>query len=398
MPINEICPRMNCTGCAACMNICPKDAVSMKEDDLGYIYPHIDSGKCIDCGMCQRICPTLKPVEMRAAHHAYAAAASCLEERSSSSSGGFASVLSRHILKRGGVVYGCAQYSYDKILHIRIDSIEDIALLKGSKYVQSETGLIYRQVKRDIEASRLVLFIGTPCQIAGLKSYLRVNPDYLYTLDLVCHGVPNQKMLRENVASRLIPTRRKDICVHFRWKAQYGIQFGIQFGKDVMTRIPHPFDPYMLAFLTGLSFRENCHQCPYSRIERVGDITIGDFWGLGASAPTRFHIRDGVSLVLPNSQKGERLLSTVSPLLIIEERTVEEAVSGNANLRTPSHRPKGKDLFICNYPRLGLAGACRIAIPRYQYYRMVIVERLKQISLLIAVYKKIRLWTKIIRQ
>lgn len=396
-PSHEICPRALCTGCAACVNVCPKDAIRMQEDDCGYKYPLIDEAVCIDCGLCERTCPVLSPLDLCVPKKAYAVAAVDKGERQSSSSGGAASVLGRYVLEQGGTVYGCAQKNYNTIRHIRIDRVEDIVLLKGSKYVQSDILLVYRAVKEDLKAGKPVLFSGTPCQVAGLKRFLHKEYELLYTLDLICHGVPPQKMLREDIEHHLSDTSdwesRNKISVGFRWKAQFGIQFGIQIETNKsLKRFSLPSDPYITAFWTGLSFRENCHQCPYAQSARLGDFTIGDFWGLGAYEKTHFKIREGVSLVLVNTLRGERLWNSVKGRFDTEERALEEAIAGNSNLRVPSARPPRKDLFLLTYKQRGLDAACRAAISRKQYLVMSLTESLKRVRPLLLCFKKMRLW------
>lgn len=400
----------------ACVNVCPRDAISVREDACGYEYPEIDLSCCVDCGLCERVCPVLHPAEFHEAFCAYAAASFESEERASCSSGGMATVAGRYILEQSGVVYGCAQLSYRVIRHVRVENLSDLEQLKGSKYVQSEIGLTYRLVKKDLESGRSVLFSGTPCQVAGLKNYLRKDYSNLYTIDLVCHGVPPRRMLREDVESYQVSDfpadGRVDTSVQFRWKTQYGIQYGIQFGvrfgdrfdasgtsSSWGKRVRLPHDPYILTFFTGLSFRENCHRCPYSRLSRVGDLTVGDFWGLGAHRPTHFRICEGVSLVLANTPRGTWLWEQLRSQLDVEERTVSEAVAGNWNLRRPSPRPKGKDRFLSEYARgAGLTRACRMGVSRLQYLRIDLMERLKQFRPLVSSFKRVRLLVNYIRK
>ena len=192
-----------------------------ESEPFGYIYPIIDSNLCVDCGLCAKICPVNSPIELNEPQKAYSAVSKDYDDLMSSASGGASSVLSQLLLKRGGVVYGCVQRNYMDIAHRRIDSCTDSPLMKGSKYVQSNIGYIYRDVKQDLNDGREVLFTGTPCQIAGLRAYLRKDYDQLYLVDLVCHGVPSQKLLREDVEYLLKDYRHVDkdsICVGFRQK------------------------------------------------------------------------------------------------------------------------------------------------------------------------------------
>ena len=396
----EICQRDACTSCAACVNICNHDAVKLIEDELGFTYPQIDHTKCVECNACRIICPVLNPLKLCNPLEVYAAISDNEHELMSSSSGGAASVISRYILDTEGVVYGCSQKNYLNIKHVRICQKFDLHELKGSKYVQSDIGLSYRQVKRDLLDDKSVLFVGTPCQIAGLKNYLRKDYDNLYTIDLVCHGVASKKMLCEDIDQYKTAyniNRNEDIFVTFRWKTKSGIRYGIQLyhtigGKKKMIKsIRFPYDPYITAFMEGLSFRENCHQCVYGRKERIGDLTIGDFWGLGAYQSTGFNTKNGVSLLMINTHKGERLLGQVKEQFILEKRELAEAVSGNANLQSALIRPLNKDIFKEILVEKGLSEACRVALPRKRYYRLVLTEELKRITPLVTLFKKIRL-------
>ncbi len=364
----------------------------MQEDECGFIYPVIDSDLCVDCGLCEKICPALHPQPFNdTPKHTYATVCNDTEERRTSSSGGLSSLICRHIIRKGGVAYGCSQINYQDIRHIRVDKENDLYKLKGSKYVQSNIGYIYKDVKKDLQEGKYVAFSGTPCQIAGLKAFLRKDYEKLITLDLICHGVPSQKMLRDDIEYYLKNENKESVFVNFRWKAQYGIQYGIQFGNiDERTIIRQPYDPYMFAFMTGYSFRENCHACPYSQEKRIGDITIGDFWRLGAYAPTKLQIKHGVSLILVNSDKGQALIEEVKPQLTTEERMLQEAVDGNANLSFPSPRPTNKDRFLMTYKESGLKTACKDAIPRTRYYKMVIVEFIKRQEWFVKIFKNIR--------
>ena len=386
-----ICDYSSCTGCAACVNVCPCNAVHMISDICGYRYPEIDPEYCVNCGLCERICPVLHPVALHTAEYTYAVAATDENLRKSCSSGGVASTAAQQILNQGGIVYGCAQMSYRNICHVRVETPSELDLLKGSKYVHSEIDMLFRNVKEDLNSGHTVLFSGTPCQVAGIKNFLGKDYPDFYTLDLICHGVPSQQMLIDDIKSMLPSTNTEaNKKVSFRWKTQYGIQYGIQFGEETK-RIPFPYDPYILAFYTGLSFRENCHRCTYSQISRVGDITVGDFWGLGAESRTKFKIHEGVSLVLVNTEKGQQLWKMIMPSVRTEQHSLAEAVGGNANLRAPSQRPAGKDLFLREYgSSRNLKKACKISLSKYVYLRFLIIENIKKIRLLVMIFKKIR--------
>ena len=197
--IKEVCPVDKCTGCSACYNVCRHQAINMVEDSLGHLHPEIDSDKCFGCHLCQISCPVINKQNLLYPKSCYALA--LLEEKDlmESASGGAATALMRAVVSEGGIVYGCTGEDVFHVHHIRVDSLKDIQRLRGSKYVQSEIGTTYREVLKDLKDEKMVLFTGTPCQIAGLKSFLRKDYSNLATMDLVCHGVPSQKMLTENV-------------------------------------------------------------------------------------------------------------------------------------------------------------------------------------------------------
>lgn len=401
-----ICSHDECTACAACMNICLHNAITMCEDECGYLHSEINASLCVECGLCRMICPVLHPLNPHKVCTVYAVVSQNRNERRTSSSGGAASSIGRYITGIGGIVYGCSQKNYMDIKHIRVDRAESIDSLKGSKYVQSEIGLCYRKVKQDLRTNKPVLFVGTPCQVAGLKCFLRKEYPNLFTIDLVCHGVAPQRMLWEDVEKYdgLKRYHPKEIYVNFRWKARYGVQYGMQYCQNsdktinILKSIKFPYEAYITAFMTGLSFRENCHKCVYAGVNRVGDITIGDFWGLGAYQKTKIKAKDGVSLLLVNTEKGEKLLQDVKDEFILEERTLKEAVQGNANLRVASARPQGKDIFKKVLKEKGLDAACRAALPRKQYLRLIAVEELKRFVPLVVAFKKVRLFINRLKQ
>ena len=188
----HICKKNECTGCGLCVNKCPKSCISMHVDDkLGHIYPIINQSLCIDCGICYNICPTNYPLEKHEPITAYAGWDKNIEEYKSSTSGGAASAISRYIIRKGGVVYGCAMLPGINVKHIRITKETEICKLKGSKYVQSNTYNVYNETLKDLKEGKDVLFIGTPCQTAAIKKIAEKHDKNLFTVDLICHGVPS---------------------------------------------------------------------------------------------------------------------------------------------------------------------------------------------------------------
>lgn len=351
--METICPQEQCTGCTACMNVCPKDAITMQpKGSLQHIYPTISPEKCIDCGLCVKTCPVNHPLPLQVPKEAYAAIVREHQDLMTSSSGGAASALGAAIVERGGVVYGCVQENYRDIRHKRIDNKDELSKLKGSKYVQSNIDYIYREVRADLKQGTPVLFTGTPCQIAGLRAFLRKDYENLYLMDLVCHGVPSQHLLRENVES--IIGDKTEAYVHFRRKGEpvqrmFGIFLSNCAEVDEQKQIFLKND-YITAFMSGIIFRDNCYSCRYAGAARVSDVTVADYWGIGQ---TSIKTDCGVSLILQNTEKGAQMIDMIQQSCHIEKRSVVEAVQGNGQLQEAFRAPNNRERFLADYEKNG---------------------------------------------
>lgn len=329
-----------CTGCAACMNSCAKNAIKMlPEGKLGHVYPKVDVDLCVKCGLCEKSCPVLNVPTLSKASMAYAAWAKDEEENRKSSSGGVASVLTRRILRDGGVVYGCANIGCD-VKHIRITKEDDIDLLRGSKYVQSTMGMIMRQLKRDLVRGLKVLFIGTPCQCAGVRMYLGRPFDNLLLVDIICHGTPSLKLLQEHVKSLV---DKNQIVKHIFFRDGESGEFSLVIKNSKEKEIYSSnlwrnryHDAYYNAFILGYTYRPSCNRCIFARPERCSDVTIGDFWGLGQKVPFIPKVKSyGISVVLPNTINGVRMLDSIKSDFYMEKRDLDEAINGNPQLKAP---------------------------------------------------------------
>ena len=384
-------PHEKCYGCCGCLNACPKDAISTKEDEYGYSYPSVDYDKCVTCGLCIKACPELNSYELNAPTNVYAVISKDKSIVKSTASGGFASVLAINIISNGGVVYGCCEENFENIGHVRIDKIEKICKIKNSKYVHSDIRQTYREAKRDLNTGKQVLFTGTPCQISGLLGFLKKPYDNLLTMDLVCHGVPPMKMLREQVLSypELKNIPHEDIFVDFRWKEEsrsgcgsirYGLRTAIRSGElmKVVRKENDTVNSYMRCFQTGISLRENCLRCPYAREERVSDITAADFWGLGRNINSEMFDLDGVSLILVNTTKGMCHFNDIKSAFNIQERTIEEAKLHNRCLSHPFERLKERDTFLRIYKEKGLVTAAKATDSVHRFESNPIIQRLRK--------------------
>lgn len=353
--------KRDCCGCNACAEICPKRCITMTEDKKGFLYPRVDTETCIECGLCERVCPfPPKPEQKQRPSTAYAAWANDPDIHATSSSGGAAYVLSANMIKKGGVAYGCWADGLN-VSHIRVDKINDLHRLQGSKYVQSNIRDVFSRVKHDLATGLDVLFTGTPCQVAGLKNYLGKDYDNLLLADLICHGVPSQKMLREHVAT-VAPGRNID-HISFRDGNSYLITlkgeneelYRVDFWEDTFR------DKYFKGFMSGITYRPSCHNCPYACPDRISDITIGDFWGLKAETLPETAGR-GISVLLPSTQKGQSAISEIAGCMTLIKRPAAEAIAGNSQLRHPVNRCLSARIFSILYPVMQFDCAVKAAL------------------------------------
>lgn len=354
-----------CTGCFACLNACPTKSITAIIDKEGFLQPFIDKSKCIVCEKCQKACPMLNESfkEGKKTPTIYAAWCKDKEMLDKSSSGGMFGVLARHVIENGGVVFGAAFDDSLSVLHIMIDSMEKLDMLHGSKYVQSFIGHTYQQAKEALNNDKMVLFSGTPCQIAGLYHFLGKDYNNLYTCDIICHGVPSPgiyKKYLEYIKSKL----GKDILKYEMRSKLNGwspLSSTILFLSDgSQTKEDNAFrDPYMNGFLSNLYLRKPCYSCNFAKIERDSDITIGDFWGIGNEIEFKYETKQGVSLVMVNSIKGEKLIDDCKGQFVYEERTLEEAVAGNSMLLPHTIYNKHRADFFKDYEVISFAKLIR---------------------------------------
>lgn len=349
--INEV---KNCYGCFACMSKCPKQCISIVKDKLGHLYPHANE-KCIECNACLKVCPSINPNKLNIPSEVYAAVGKNNKITDKSSSGGIATILSREIILSGGIVYGCAFQKEFDFKHVRCENLADLEDLKGSKYVQSDISKVYRGIEKDLKYNKKVLFIGTPCQVAAIKSYFKDN-NLLYTVDLICHGVPSVKILKESLPSIVI--REGIDSIRFRVKEKYQISLYKE-NKLLYTR-PLSKDLYLKGFFTSLFNRESCFSCQYTKKDRIGDITLGDFWGLD---DIKFKAYKGVSLCMINTDKGGTLYSSINTNIISSQHKIDEAVKGNKPLNHPSLKTLNVKLFQRLYPICNFKLSVLLSIP-----------------------------------
>ena len=349
-----------CSGCMACMNVCPKNAISTIESPEGFILPHIDKDKCVNCGLCEEVCDFKRSEHVgNDMQQAFSLVHHDKQVIERSSSGGAFTALSDKMLGKGGVVFGATYDDDFNVIHSVAFTAEERDRMRGSKYVQCNPRMSYRDVKKFL-ADRPVLFVGTPCQCAGLKSYLKTNYDNLIVVDFLCHGVPSNKMFKEHIA--YIGKRHKGQPVDYTFRTKkYGwnsyanvITFAELFQNQnsyakKQRRVQEDSSWLAQAFLTffavNLSLRPSCFNCPYRNNHRPSDITIGDFWQI--EYLTGKKDKDGVSFVTANSPKGEALLAETAKDVRMKEYTLDQV-----KFRLPSNatkKPKRYEAFWNDY-------------------------------------------------
>ena len=310
-----ITDKSQCCGCSACAQRCPKQCISMQMDNEGFLYPQVDSSKCIDCHLCEKVCPVINQYDARTPLNVYAAKNYDDEVRHQSSSGGIFTLLAEQTIKDDGVVFGaCWDKEWD-VKHDYIDNISDLQKFRSSRYLQSVIGDNYLKAEQFLKTWRKVMFTGTPCQIAGLKHFLRKEYDNLLAVEVICHSVPSSGVWQQYLTTRLhtLKWEKSDIRnISFRdkktgWKT-YSFVIENENG-NILTELSSK-NAFMRGFLADLYTRPSCHACPAKQLRSGSDITLGDFWGIESLMP---EIDDdkGVSAIIVNSDKGKQVLHNI---------------------------------------------------------------------------------------
>lgn len=375
--------KKDCCGCGACYNICPRSAISMQEDVYGFVYPHIDENICVECGVCVKVCNYIKEHQpnKKKVQKAYAAMSKSDGTLKKSASGGVFFEVALEVIKSGGVVFGCVMERENGRLvpkHVGVDSTTGLRKMQGSKYVQSNIGDCYNRVKRFLKCGRMVLFTGTPCQVDGLYGFLMGRKyENLYTMDIICHGVPSAKFFQcyvQNLESKL---HGEITDVKFRDKTQGWGLSGSIFYKDKVDamrkkRMPLQGFSYYKLFLASEIYRENCYNCKYADIKRPGDITLGDFWGIESEHPEllrsnggEWDITKGVSCIIINSQAGSDLLNRTSSRLKLAESSVEKVSKNNKQLNQPSIKSTNRENILNIFKNQGYSAVEKTYYKRY---------------------------------
>ncbi len=344
----------NCCGCSACKSICPKNAISMVADDEGFLYPKTDHALCVECGLCKKVCDFAKDSVKEDLSPAVFAAKADDATRKNSASGGLFALLSEKTLEKGGVVYGAAFDKNVKLCHTRATNKAERDAQRGSKYLQSDMGDCFKAVKQDLESGLYVLFSGTSCQVAGLKSYLSgIDTQKLILVDILCHGTPSPLIFEEYIKFVEKKRGKKVALYHSRAKDKgYIFNERIDYtdgSRDIKTLLA---ECWSNVFYSNNALRPSCYECKYTGLPRPSDITIADFWGIENIAPD-FYDKNGISLVIINSDKGTEFFDEIKDGLSLSDQSFDKAVIKNKNLVVPTKRPLTRERFWQEYRTKG---------------------------------------------
>lgn len=376
----------NCCGCTACMSICPEQAIAMNADEEGFLYPVINENLCIKCDLCKQICPFHDNYRVNGNYdhpQVYAAKHRNNEVRMNSSSGGVFTAISDYILGVDGIIYGAA---FDKnfiVRHQKAETAEERNKFRGSKYVQSNLTGVFGEIKNELKKGRTVLFTGTPCQNAGLRSYLGESYDNLFLCDLVCHGTPSPLIFESYIKYCEKKNKSSIKQYYFRFKGNgwhsHTEKAVYANGKEDSTSLLS--QSYKVLFYSHVALRPACHNCKFCNFSRPSDITIGDFWGIEKSMPG-FDDNIGISLVLINSPKGNYLFHNISKDVYYRESNTRDCLQHN--LHAPSPVSPKRDKFWQDYKKRGF----EYVLKKYAghgfvgHLKKLIVKIMKKIGLL----------------
>lgn len=381
-----VCNTEECCGCGACISICPKKCIKLTTNDLGVILPAINQAECINCGLCDKTCPKIGENKLNSPRKCYAAYLKDNEKRLDCASGGVARAMYEKFLEvpDSYIVGVCWDKEFNPVFKLTNDK-EYIKMFQGSKYVQAFPENIYSQIEEKLKADNRVLFIGMPCQIAAAKKYFEtknINTENLVLVDILCHGVSPYQYLKEeilyykskwnlpNLLNISFRSNRRFSNYHFCMKYKNG-----SFRIKKFNRFAYE-DPYFNSFLDASSLRESCYSCNFSKLERVSDVTIGDFIGLGKmQSSTQFEgIVANASLILTNTEQGQVFINKLENDLYIFERPIQEAYEGGASLQKPYRKSKWRDKFVKYYRKgkfvqtMNKIGGCEFKIKQLKLH------------------------------
>lgn len=341
--------KADCCGCRACVQSCPFGAISMKKDREGFLYPKINDSLCSECGLCEKVCPVKNQTDGILPIRCYAAISNNDELRKNSSSGGVFSELAEYVIKEGGIVFGAAFNERFEVSHIMISSLDDLKQLRGSKYLQSDIGNTFVLCKESLDKGIPVLFSGTPCQISGLRRFLKKKYSNLFLIDLICHGVPSPDVWQRYLKGKF-GTITDISSISFRDKTNGWKSYRLAISGNGVIKYSSQIngDVYMQLFLQNIILRPSCYECPAKAGKSGSDITIADFWGIENVVPEMDDDK-GISLIMVNTNQGLELLHSIESELKITVVSHADAIRNNSSWSVSVEKDKRRERFFKCY-------------------------------------------------
>lgn len=367
---NEIADWKSCAGCGACIQKCPQRCIFFIEDKLGFRYPVIDYEKCIQCGMCRKVCPVLNKRDLQENTMFYAAYNKDADCNAGSSSGGIFRLLAEFVVMQHGIVFGVICDDKMEIYHGWVDNVQDIAKLQGSKYVQSDTRDSFREAEHFLQKGKMVLFSGTPCQIAGLRRFLQKEYDNLICVDLVCHGVPSAKLWKKYIEWHIEKYKKIPVGANFRDKSSGWRDFSMKmkYSDGTVYCRKQEDDPFLRLFLQDIALRESCYACAFKGVERESDITLADCWGIEKLVPA-WKEMEGVSLIMVHSRRGKRILEKIEKESMPLKK--EDLLPYNKNIMHSVKKGKGRRKFMSAFSGFPIDALAD------QYCELTLIDKVK---------------------
>lgn len=335
-----------CTGCSVCASVCPTGSISMKEDREGFLQPHIDIKSCIGCHKCEKTCPIITPIKIPTDFETQAYAAINQDDavRMRSSSGGMFHALAKWTIEQGGVVFGARFNDQWEVVHDYTETIEGIEPFMRSKYVQSRIGDTFKQAKQFLEDGRQVLFVGTPCQIGGLKAYIKKDYDNLLAVDFICHGVPSPKVWREYLKEKVKGDKVLDVNFRDKRDGWKNFQCVTTTTTTTTTREKQHENLFFKGFIGNVYLRKSCYNCQFKEMHRISDITLGDFWGIENVNPEIDDDR-GLSAVFVHTNKGEKAVNLLQTKIQVWPQKICDIIACNSAMTNSVSMPKKRSRF-----------------------------------------------------
>ena len=373
--MEEIVSKNKCTGCTACASICPRNAITMVEKEDGFKYPVINRDKCINCGLCKKTCPVLNTDENKSINKCFVGYNKDDAEKEKSSSGAIFSLVANYVLNNNGIIIGAAFDKNNKLKHIAVTNAKDLDRLKGSKYLQSDLNNIFSFIKENIKDKK-ILFVGTPCQVAGIKSVIKNNN--LICIDVVCHGVPSPKLFEKYIKELEKENEDELLNYNFRDKSTGWDAYSntATFKNKIVTELAKD-NKYMKLFLSDVALRESCYNCNFKLGNKYSDITLGDFWGIQKIHPEMYN-KKGVSAIILNTELGVDIFNEISKNIEYKECDLNEIIFGNPSLKSSCNHSKNRHQFFTEIDELSINDLCKKYIKKKSLMKRLL-RKLKRI-------------------